>query len=307
MAVPPAQVLSVTELTHRVKDLLEERFPGVWVEGEISNFRSPSSGHIYFTLKDANAQLSCVLFRGELFVDRTLLEDGRKVMLGGELTVYESRGQYQLRVTQAELQGAGALQAAFERLKEKLKAEGFAETRLLLTEGKARRSLVKRVDAANNLRADLFLSIHHDSVPNKFLEDWEFEGKKSHFSDRFSGYSVFVSRNNPDFKTSFAFAELIGKEMKAQGFDYAKQYSQAIMGRYQRELLNKETGVYRYDELIVLRKTRMAAVLLEAGSIINRGEELKMDLPERRDIISNAVATAVREFCDPQPVFLGPL
>jgi N-acetylmuramoyl-L-alanine amidase len=194
-----------------------------------------------------------------------------------------------------------------KRIEQKLKAEGFAETRLLLTEGKARRSLVKRVDAANNLPADLLLSIHHDSVPNKFLEDWEFEGKKSHFSDRFSGYSVFVSRNNPDYKTSLSFAELIGKEMKAQGFDYAKQYSQAIMGRYQRELLNKETGVYRYDELIVLRKTRMAAVLLEAGSIINRDEELKMSSPERRDIISSGVAAAVKEFCEPRWAMLGPL
>jgi len=193
------------------------------------------------------------------------------------------------------------------RIEEKLKSEGFAQTKLLLTEGKARRSLVKRVAAANDLPADLLLSIHHDSVPNKFLEDWEFEGKKGHFSDRFSGYSVFVSRSNPDFKTSFAFAELIGKEMKAQGLDYARQYSQAIMGRYQRELLNKETGVYRYDELIVLRKTRMAAVLLEAGSIINRDEELKMSSPERRDIISSGVAAAVKEFCDPRWAMLGPL
>ena len=109
-----------------------------------------------------------------------------------------------------------------KRIEEKLKAEGFAETKLLLTEGKARRSLVKRVDAANDLRADLLLSIHHDSVPNKFLEDWEFEGKKRRFSDRFSGYSVFVSRRNPDFKTSLSFAELIAKEMKAQGLDYAQ-------------------------------------------------------------------------------------
>jgi N-acetylmuramoyl-L-alanine amidase len=188
-----------------------------------------------------------------------------------------------------------------------LKAEGFAETRLLMTEGKARRSLVKRVDAANNLRADLFLSIHHDSVPNKFLEDWEFEGKKSRFSDRFSGYSVFVSRSNPDFKASFAFAELIGKEMKAQGLDYARHYSQAVMGRYQHPLLDKETGVYRYDELIVLRKTRMAAALLEAGSIINRDEELKMSSPERRNIISSGVTAAMKEFCEPRWGILGPL
>ena len=194
-----------------------------------------------------------------------------------------------------------------KRIEEKLKAEGFAETKLLLTEGKARRSLVKRVAAANNLPADLFLSIHHDSVPNKFLEDWEFEGKKSRFSDRFSGYSVFVSRSNPDFRTSLSFAELIAKEMKAQGLDYARQYSQAIMGRHQRPLLNKETGVYRYDELIVLRKTQMAAVLLEAGSIINRDEELKMSSPERRDIISSGVTAAVKEFCEPRWGILGPL
>ena len=194
-----------------------------------------------------------------------------------------------------------------QRIEEKLKAEGFAATRLLLTEGRARASLVKRVTAANNLPASLFLSIHHDSVPNKFLEDWEFEGKKSHFSDRFSGYSVFVSRNNPDFKTSLSFAELIGKEMKAQGLEYATQYTQAIMGRHQRPLLNKETGVYRYDELIVLRKTRMAAVLLEAGSIINRDEELKMSSPERRDIISSGVTAAVKEFCEPRWAMLGPL
>jgi N-acetylmuramoyl-L-alanine amidase len=184
------------------------------------------------------------------------------------------------------------------RIEEKLKAAGFAGTKLLVTEGNARRSLVKRVAAANDLPADLFLSIHHDSVPNKLLEDWEFEGKKRHFSDRFSGYSVWVSRNNPDFKTSLSFAELVAKEMKAQGMDYAHQYTQAIMGRYQHPLLNKETGVYSYDELVVLRKTRMPAVLLEAGSIINRDEELKMESPERQDIISSGVAGAVKGFCD---------
>ena len=193
-----------------------------------------------------------------------------------------------------------------QRIEEKLKADGFPETKLLVTEGKARPSLVKRVAAANELHADLFLSIHHDSVPNSLLENWEFEGRKGHFSDRFSGYSVFVSRDNPDFKTSLAFAESVGKEMKAQGLEYAQQYTQAIMGRYQHPLLNKETGVYSYDQLRVLRSTRMPAVLLEAGSIINREEELKMGSPERRDIISNAVATAVKEFCDPQPVFFGP-
>jgi N-acetylmuramoyl-L-alanine amidase len=187
-----------------------------------------------------------------------------------------------------------------QRVEEKLKAEGFAETRLLVTEGKARPSLVRRVAAANDLHANLFLSIHHDSVPDKMLENWEFEGQKRHFSDRFSGYSVFVSHDNPDFKTSLAFAELVAKEMKAQGLDYAHQYAQAIMGRYQHPLLDKENGVYSYDKLVVLRTTRMPAVLLEAGSIINRDEELKMDSAERRDIIGNAVAAAVKKFCEPK-------
>ena len=182
---------------------------------------------------------------------------------------------------------------------ERLKAEGFAATRLLVTEGKAKPSLFKRVGVASDMNADLFLSIHHDSVPDKLLEDWEFEGKKSHFSDRFRGYSVFVSHDNADFKMSFAFAQLLGKEMKARGLEYAQQYTMPIMGHYQYPLLDKDTGVYAHDELIVLRKTRMPAVLLEAGSIINRDEELKMDSSEHRDLVSDAVATAVKNFCRP--------
>src|SRR6267154_1619181 len=127
---PSRKILSVTELTSQIRRILEGQVGHVWVTCEITNLRNQSSGHIYFTLKDANAQLSCVLFRGELFVDRTLLDDGKNVTLGGEVTVFERRGQYQLRVTSLEAQGAGALQAAFERLKQKLNAEGlFAKER----------------------------------------------------------------------------------------------------------------------------------------------------------------------------------
>ncbi len=119
------KVLSVSELTWQIRRLLEDQVGQVWVTGEITNLREQSSGHIYFSLKDASAQLSCVLFRGETGPDRSLLQDGRKVTLQGELTVYEPRGQYQLRVTAVELEGVGALQAAFEKLKQKLKAEGL--------------------------------------------------------------------------------------------------------------------------------------------------------------------------------------
>jgi N-acetylmuramoyl-L-alanine amidase len=184
-----------------------------------------------------------------------------------------------------------------QRVVEKLKTDGFALAKLLITTGKARPSLSKRVAAANHLHADLFLSIHHDSVPDKMMESWEYEGKKSHFSDRFSGYGVFVSKRNPDFASSFQFAQLIGKGMRAQRFKFADQYALPVMGKYRRELLDRDAGVYRYDELIVLMKTDMPAALLEAGSIINRDEELQVASPERQDKTASVVTAALREYC----------
>jgi N-acetylmuramoyl-L-alanine amidase len=184
-----------------------------------------------------------------------------------------------------------------KRIEDKLKSEGFAQTSLLVTEGPARPSLFKRAAAINDSGVDLALSIHHDSVPNSFLEEWEFEGAKSHFSDRFSGYSLFVSHDNPKYRTSLSFARLLGNRMKAQGLQYARQYAQPVMGRYRRKLLDKKVGIYRYDQLIVLARTRVPAVLFEAGSIINRYEELAMETPQRQDMISDAVAGAVKEFC----------
>ena len=119
------KVLSVSELTETVRTLLEKQIGSVWVSGEITNLRSQSSGHIYFTLKDAAAQLNCVLFSREKIPQRDLLADGQKVLLQGDVTVYEARGQYQLIVRAVELQGVGALQVAFEKLKQKLAAEGL--------------------------------------------------------------------------------------------------------------------------------------------------------------------------------------
>ena len=118
-------ILSVSELTTQVKRLLEKSVGLVWVTGEVTNLRAQSSGHMYFTLKDAGAQLSCVLFRGEAVRNRSVLQDGQKLLLQGDVTVYEARGQYQLIVRAVELQGVGALQIAFEKLKQKLASEGL--------------------------------------------------------------------------------------------------------------------------------------------------------------------------------------
>ena len=119
------KVLSVSELTAQVRSLLEKQVGSIWVTGEVTNLRAQSSGHIYFTLKDAASQLSCVLFSREKVPHRGLLADGQKVLLQGDVTVYEARGQYQLIVRAVELQGVGALQIAFEKLKQQLAAEGL--------------------------------------------------------------------------------------------------------------------------------------------------------------------------------------
>src|SRR4051794_27300020 len=110
-AAPPVRrVLTVTEVTGTVKRLLEQQIGRVWVTGELSNVRLQSSGHLYFCIKDAGAQLNCVLFRSEARTfNRDLLRDGIGVNLHGELTIYEARGQYQLIVSAVELQGVGAL------------------------------------------------------------------------------------------------------------------------------------------------------------------------------------------------------
>ena len=122
------RVLTVSELTVQIKRCLEKQVGTIWVSGEITNFRLQASGHIYFTLKDAGSQLNCVLFRGETLPHRELLQDGQKVLLQGDVTVYEARGQYQMLVRAVELQGVGALQLKFEQLKQKLAAEGLFAT-----------------------------------------------------------------------------------------------------------------------------------------------------------------------------------
>jgi len=119
------QVLTVAELTGTVRRLLEDRVGTVWVRGEISNFRLQASGHAYFTLKDPESQVNCVLFRNDPVPNRALLDNGISLVVQGDLTVYEPRGQYQLVVRQLEFQGTGALQAAFERLKRELDAQGY--------------------------------------------------------------------------------------------------------------------------------------------------------------------------------------
>lgn len=119
------RILTVSQLTALVRGVLEENFQQVWVEGEISNLAQPSSGHCYFTLKDAGAQIRCVMFRGAARMLRFRPQDGMGFIARGRLSVYDQRGEYQLLVEYLEPKGVGALQLAFQQLKERLAREGL--------------------------------------------------------------------------------------------------------------------------------------------------------------------------------------
>jgi len=119
------RIQTVTEFTRRVKEVLKGGVPPGWVRGEVSNLRAQASGHVYFSLKDAGAQLACVLFRGDAARQSVKLRDGLQVLAYGEVDVYEARGQYQF-ITRALIEhGAGRLQQELEQLKQRLAAEGL--------------------------------------------------------------------------------------------------------------------------------------------------------------------------------------
>ena len=125
MELPLRYILTVSELTQNIKDVLEDRFSNVWVEGEISNLRLPPSRHIYFTLKDDFSQIRAVLFRTQARTLRFVPKDGLHVICKGRVGLYEKRGDYQLVLESVEPKGIGALQLAFLQLKERLEKEGL--------------------------------------------------------------------------------------------------------------------------------------------------------------------------------------
>ena len=124
---PDQQILTVSEVTDQIKDLLESSFPNVWIEGEISNFSRPRSGHCYLTLKDDEAQLPAVIWRSTASRLRFEMHDGLEVVCLGHLDVYPPRGRYQLIVREIEPKGIGALELAFRQLRDKLAKEGLFE------------------------------------------------------------------------------------------------------------------------------------------------------------------------------------
>jgi len=159
--------------------------------------------------------------------------------------------------------------------------------------------LSRRTAAARE--AALFVSVHHDSVQPHYLEEWEHEGVMRQYSDRFAGFSLFVSRRNPDLQLSLACASSIGARLRTAGFAPSLYHAEPIPGE-SKPFADRENGVHYYQNLVVLHSASQPAVLLEAGVIVNRAEELVLRESATQRLIAAAVAEGVRRCLGVVPV-----
>ena len=140
--------------------------------------------------------------------------------------------------------------------------------------------------------SDFFIAIHHDSVQAELLEEWEWEGMPQTFSDRHTGFSMFVSRNSPDLETSLRCASAIGARMRRMGFVGATHHADSL-ANHPRPYADEQNTVHYYDNLVVLYRTTLPAVLFEAGVIKHRDEELALLDPVRQERMADAIATGI--------------
>jgi N-acetylmuramoyl-L-alanine amidase len=180
-----------------------------------------------------------------------------------------------------------------KQLEERLRETGTAKPFLIVSEKS--RTLPERTRIAASRKADLFVSIHHDSAQDKYLEERESaNGETQRYTDKFSGYSLFVSRKNPKYEQSFELARRIGRAMRAN-FKFATHHNEAIPGE-NRPIIDRDAGVYAFDDLVVLKTAVMPAVLVECGVIVNPEEEKSLQTEEWRATIVAAIVRGIREY-----------
>jgi N-acetylmuramoyl-L-alanine amidase len=153
--------------------------------------------------------------------------------------------------------------------------------------------LKERTMLADDMDADLLISIHHDSMPAKYLSRWTHQGVSLRYGDQFQGHSIFYSEENDEPEDSRAFAEMLGSELRKRKLTPTLHHD----GYRSRRLVDKELGVYRFNPLIVLHTADMPAVLFEAGVILNREEELRLASPKHQDVLIDGILAAVDQFC----------
>lgn len=186
-------------------------------------------------------------------------------------------------------------------IKDELVRSGFRSTHVMVTDVDGTVGLQRRAEHANHANADIFLSIHHDAVRNEYLTSWLYDGEEHSFFDDSKGFSLHVSPNNPSYQDSLALARLIADRLLAGGLEFTAIHEPSHPQGARVPFVDAARGIYLRDKLAVLNETRMPAVLLEAGVIVNRDEELALASAERQEAIAKAVADAVTRFCTQQP------
>jgi len=180
----------------------------------------------------------------------------------------------------------------------------------LLDSGNKRRSPAQRARLARDKGAVLLLSVHHDSVQPHYLEPWNYEGRTLRLCNRFQGYSLFYSEKNPKAAESLQLAADIGAALRLANFTPTDHHAEPIKGE-NRDFVDPVRGVYRFDDLIVLKSAPMPAVLMEAGVILNSLEENLLRNPQRQERMATAVTRGVMRFLGLAPAeaaqpFAGP-
>jgi N-acetylmuramoyl-L-alanine amidase len=162
-------------------------------------------------------------------------------------------------------------------------------------------ALPARTKIAASHNADLFVSIHHDSAQDQYLEERQVDGKEQRFTNDYSGYSIFVSRKNLRYDESLDLAKRIGRAMKAASFPFARHHHEKIAGE-NRPYADEDAGVYAFDDLVVLKTAAMPAVLVECGVIVNPKEEQALLTKERQATIAAAIVRGIRDYLANAPV-----
>lgn len=176
-----------------------------------------------------------------------------------------------------------------------LRQAGFPAQPVIVS-GSGTQQLSRRVGAAHSLAPALVISIHHDSVQERYLEDWRFAGQPRRYADRFSGFAIFVSDANRGFAESLAFASDLGRSLMSAGLAFSTHHAENIPGE-NRNMLDPAHGVFAFRNLRVLKDAPAPAVLLEAGLIVNRAEEMALASPARRALVASAITDAVTAMC----------
>jgi N-acetylmuramoyl-L-alanine amidase len=183
-----------------------------------------------------------------------------------------------------------------QQVMDELKSAGFQSARMIRSEKNGHSGLELRAQRANDIDADIFISVHHNGVKDDMLIPWQYQGQKHYYLDKFKGYAILISKKNSRYDESLA-DDLIGSRLEFTTH-HDEKTNTAMYGRVG-PMVDRARGIYAFDNLVVLHETEMPALILEAGMIVNRNEEVILSSPARRATIAKAVVDALKKFCAP--------